>query len=103
MFVSDSPNARRWFGALVGLLIAAPAVTFVAIASVPNAPTTLACYGGLVIDQSTDTCVADDGAPAAEAANMPHCNSVETPGGSSIACAPGEFQYGADSPAGGGR
>jgi len=100
--VSDSPDAGRWVGVGLGLLIAAPAVTFVALASVPNAPTTLACYGGLVIDQSTDTCVPADWAPA-DAANMPHCNSVETLGSSSIACAPGEFQYIPDSPAGGGR
>lgn len=103
MSVSDSRNARRCIGAGLGLLIGATAVTFVTVASVPNAPTTLACYGGLVVDLNTGACVPDDsGAPAAEGANMPHCDTVEMPGGSSIACAPGEFQYDATSPAGSG-
>lgn len=79
----------------LGLLIVTPALVFSAIAVTPPAPTMLACYGGEVIDLSTGACVADEsGTPPAAGANTPHCSTVNTPGGASIACTPGEFDYG---------
>ncbi len=79
----------------LGLLMATPALVFTAIVAAPPVPTMLACYGGEVIDLSTDKCVPDQsGAPPAEGTNMPHCTTSDTAGSPSIACTPGEFEYG---------